>query len=321
MGEGACPNGSCRACAGSGSRSAFAWGPGLERQGVDALARDVAQRGVDHALALQARCSGERGALDLDGEVRFAAAVIARVAVVAGAVVDDIEVSGSEGIGEKPSHFLSNWSVHAFHLRQVSPIWKPVSMDRFHGRFEATGRICNWPGCDDAGEFRAPGPRASGFDGPGDYRWFCLDHVRQFNSGYDYFDGMSSEEIFEAQSPLHGWANTTRAFQPDAGVDAAPRWADFADPLEAINARARAHVRERRQHMRSEAGRFTPAEQHALSALNLEPDIDRTALRRRYTELVRRFHPDHNGGDRTHEERLQQVVSAYQLLRKAPVFA
>lgn len=196
-----------------------------------------------------------------------------------------------------------------------------MSRDRFHGRFETSGRACHWPGCDDAGEFRAPGIRPSGFDGPGDYRWFCLEHVRQFNAGYDYFDGMNAEEIFEAQSPLHGWASTTRAFRPDAGVDQAPRWADFSDPLEAISARARAHVRERRKNMRSNASRFTPAEERAMGALELDMDADRTNLRRRYTELVRRFHPDHNGGDRSHEGRLQQVVDAYRLLRKATAFA
>ena len=59
--------------------------------------------------------------------------------------------------------------------------------DKFHGRVQSDGRICYAPGCDDPGEFRAPGVRASGFDGPGDYRWFCLEHVRQFNAGYDFF--------------------------------------------------------------------------------------------------------------------------------------
>lgn len=196
-----------------------------------------------------------------------------------------------------------------------------MSTQRFHGRYEAQGRACQWPGCEEAGEFRAPGGRPSGFDGPGDFRWFCLEHVRQFNSGYDYFDGMSAEEIFDAQSPLHAWAGASRAFRPDAGVDDVPRWADFSDPLEAISRRARAHVRERRQHMRSEAGRFTPAEQRAAGTLGLGADADRKELRRRYTDLVRRFHPDHNGGDRSHEERLRQVVEAYQLLRKAAAFA
>ena len=196
-----------------------------------------------------------------------------------------------------------------------------MSSSRFHGRFESQGRTCEWPRCDEAGEFRAPGRQPSSFNGPGDFRWFCLDHVREFNSGYDYFDGMSAEEIFDAQSPLHGWASSTRAFRPDAGVDDAPHWASFVDPLEAISARARAHVRERRQHMRSDGMRFTPAEQRALTVLELQGDTDRRTLRRRYTELLRRFHPDHNGGDRSFEARLQQVVDAYQLLRKANAFA
>ena len=87
------------------------------------------------------------------------------------------------------------------------------------------------PDCDLPGEFRAPGSRSPGFDGPGDYRWLCLDHVRAFNAGYDYFAGMSAEEIFAAQSPIHGWERETRAFSPMAGIDQAPRWADFADPL------------------------------------------------------------------------------------------
>ena len=90
--------------------------------------------------------------------------------------------------------------------------------DRFHGRREAKGRLCNWPDCEEPGEFRAPGVQPSGFDGPGSYRWFCLEHVRAFNAGYDYFAGMTSEEILRAQSPLHGWERETRAFSPTAGA-------------------------------------------------------------------------------------------------------
>jgi hypothetical protein len=197
---------------------------------------------------------------------------------------------------------------------------KPVKHSRFHGRHESGARECHWPGCEGAGEFRAPGLRPSGFDGPGDYRWFCLDHVREFNAGYDYFDGMAAEEIFRAQSPLHGWETQVRAFRPDAGVDGVPRWADFADPLEAISGRARAHVRRRQADMRPEYQRFTPGERRALEVLGLGADIDRKGLRQRYTRLLREYHPDHNGGDRSHEARLQIVVEAYQLLRKAAAF-
>ena len=41
-------------------------------------------------------------------------------------------------------------------------------------------------------------------DGPPAYRWLCLDHVREFNAGYDYFSGMSADQIIAAQSPNAG---------------------------------------------------------------------------------------------------------------------
>jgi hypothetical protein len=191
---------------------------------------------------------------------------------------------------------------------------------RFHGRFESEGRGCDASGCEEAGEFRAPGSRPPGFDGPGSWRWFCLDHVREFNSGYDWFEGMSAEEILEAQHPVAGWARETRAFRPDAGVDGVPRWADFDDPLDAIGARA-AKIRQRAAGSQASFARFTPREREALNVMGLAGDTDRTTLRRRYSKLVRKYHPDRNGGDRSHEGRLGMVVEAYQLLRKSAVFA
>ena len=98
-------------------------------------------------------------------------------------------------------------------------MWHPVNHDRFHGRIRDSRRDCDWAGCEERGEFRAPGLRSSGFDGPGDYRWFCLDHVREFNAGYNWFAGMTAEEIMAAQHPAAGWDSETRAFRPTAGVD------------------------------------------------------------------------------------------------------
>ena len=190
---------------------------------------------------------------------------------------------------------------------------------KFHGRYEADERDCEAPGCGEPGEFRAPGSRAPSFDGPGDWRWFCLEHVREFNSDYDWFEGMTAEEILEAQSPIAGWRTDTRAFRVDSGVDGVPRWADFDDPLDAIGTRA-SEIRRRAAGQQAFA-RFTPKERDALGVMGLGPRADRHELRRRYSMLVRRYHPDRNGGDRSHEAALQRVIEAYQLLRKAAAFA
>ena len=187
---------------------------------------------------------------------------------------------------------------------------------RFHGRVEANGRVCAEPGCAAPGEFRAPLVDAVrvGRDGPPPFRWLCLDHVRAFNAGYNFFSGMSPEEIHDAQRPYAGWARDNRVY---AGGDPGPRWADFADPLDAIAARFRRTPAPERTDGKPLSGQ----DRASLKVLGLQADADRMALRRRYSELVRRYHPDRNGGDRTHETRLREVIAAYQQLRQAPAFA
>lgn len=190
--------------------------------------------------------------------------------------------------------------------------------NRFHGRVPREAP-CAVPGCEEAGEFRAPIPATRSPDGPPQYRWLCLDHVREFNAGYNYFEGMSADQIMAAQSPTSGWETEARAFRPAGSADLPPRWADFKDPMDALGARFRERMDEaRREQSHPQLNR---EEHRALKLLALPADADRSALRRRYAELLRKYHPDRNGGDRRFETRLGEVVEAYQLLRKSAAFA
>ncbi len=172
-------------------------------------------------------------------------------------------------------------------------------------------RPCWVSGCGETGEFRAPGERRSGFDGPGEYRWLCLEHVREFNARYNFFDGMSPDEIVDAQSPYGGWERETRAFA-HVGADAPPKWSDFRDPMDALGARFR-KVRERAE---DRSAGVSPEVRAAYRVLELAPGADLKAVRAAYSKLVRRYHPDRNGGDRSHEKALQAVIEAYQIVRK-----
>ena len=125
---------------------------------------------------------------------------------------------------------------------------------------------------------------------------------------------MSVDEIAEAQGPYGGWERPSRAFAT-IGADPPPAWSDFKDPLDAISGR----FGQMRRAM--QPSRFSSGERRALSVLGLGEEADRHAVRKRYSQLVRRFHPDRNGGDRSHEKRLGEVIEAYQLLRKATAFA
>jgi len=188
---------------------------------------------------------------------------------------------------------------------------------------EGQSRACAVDGCEEAGEFRAPAGRDADHvaDGPPRWRWLCLDHVREFNAGYNFFAGMSADEISDAQRPYAGWERETRAFSSNA-ASPGPRWADFADPLDAIGAGFRKKMDEARTElgMRKDGKPLSSEDRQALRTMDLAIDADRKSLRMRYTELVRRYHPDQNGGDRSHEKALQDVIAAYTHLRKAPAF-
>jgi hypothetical protein len=193
---------------------------------------------------------------------------------------------------------------------------------RFHGRLD-TGQPCAQPGCAAPGEFRAPaGPRGRSGDGPPAWRYLCLEHVREFNTGYNFFAGMDTDEITEAQRPYAGWERETRAFA-STGADQPPRWAGFTDPLDAIGARFRERMAEAaaQQAPRKDGKALSRSDRDSLRVLELGVDADRRALRQRYSELVRRYHPDRNGGDRSHEAALQKVIAAYQQLRGSAAFA
>ena len=185
--------------------------------------------------------------------------------------------------------------------------------EKWRGRVEGAAERCAALGCCEPGEFRAP-LRPGDFDGPGSWRYYCLDHVRAHNARYNYFEGMTPEDIQAAQSPIAGWERSSRAFATN-GADRGTAWSDFSDPLDAIAARFRPDTR------RPAVERFSASERHALGVLGLKDDIDRTALRQRYSELVRRFHPDRNGGDRSFEAKLGEVIAAYQMLKGARAFA
>src|SRR5437764_4738706 len=149
-----------------------------------------------------------------------------------------------------------------------------TKQSRFHGRVEGAQAQCAVPGCGAPGEFKAPLQPAN-FDGPGAWRFLCLDHVREHNAKYNFFDGMTSEEITEAQSPLAGWERPSRKFAAN-GADPPPAWSDFSDPLDAISTRF-GRVRDHKP------SRFSRVEQRALSVLGLGDDADRNQLRKRYS--------------------------------------
>lgn len=192
-----------------------------------------------------------------------------------------------------------------------SPIFQRIRMKPEPEARPTTIR-CDHPGCEAAGEFRAPKGRLR----EGQYFCFCLDHVREYNASYNYFRGMSDEDIAKyQQEAVVGHRPTWTMGVNRAGKGHREEGIDpegFVDPLAAFRRGGRAYGRSEPRRPR-----YGIAVMKALNTLGLDETADAETIKARYKELVKKLHPDANGGDRSLEDRLREIIHAYNYLKSA----
>ena len=186
-----------------------------------------------------------------------------------------------------------------------------------HPGARAQVRLCDHPACSARGEYRAP----RGRDRLDDYYWFCLDHVRAYNRAWDYFAGMNAAEIEAERRRDITWQRPTwpfGGFTPGPDRTANARFRDDFGIFDEDEAEPEGR---RRQWQQGESAHRRAAgdseEERALAELDLDPPVSFAAIKHRYKELVKRLHPDVNGGDNSQEDRLKTVNRAYATLRAA----
>ena len=161
-------------------------------------------------------------------------------------------------------------------------------------------RTCDHPECGDAGLYRAPRSRAA----LRDYYWFCRDHARAYNLEWNYYAGMSEEDVERERRGDAVWHRPTWPFGTGTQRDR------LRDPFGLFEDGPNASADT------ASPGPTTP-EEEAMAQLDLRPPLTLAGLKKRYKELVKRHHPDANGGDKAAEERLKTINRAYDLLQQA----
>ena len=180
------------------------------------------------------------------------------------------------------------------------------------GEPDVPARPCDMAGCGREGEYRAP----RGRDDLRSYYWFCLDHVREYNASWNYYAGMSESEMEAAirsdttwqrpSWPLGSWHTSFRGRNPHI-EDAFGVYREQAD---AARAKARQEWQKKQTAAQTEHDK-------ALAVMQLTGEATTAAIKTRYKELVKRHHPDANGGDRASEERLKVINQAYSTLMRS----
>ncbi|NOT39455.1 MAG: J domain-containing protein [Alphaproteobacteria bacterium] len=204
-------------------------------------------------------------------------------------------------MGESTKH-ASRWAQELRVKRQ--PVIKPT-------------RACDKPGCEAGGSHKAPRSRTTLHE----YYWFCLDHVREYNQSWDFFRGMTPGEIDAYQrATLVGLRPTWKLGGGAAGPNEKLQFyfrGAYVDPFLIFDdgptgAEAKTSAANRNG---TAERRLSKMQQSSLDTLGLEANATLQDIKARFKELVKRYHPDANGGDRGAEERLGQVIKAYGQLR------
>ncbi|MDE2578062.1 MAG: DnaJ domain-containing protein [Hyphomicrobiales bacterium] len=168
--------------------------------------------------------------------------------------------------------------------------------------------VCDHPGCDQPGAHRAPMGRLR----EGQYFCFCLDHVREYNANYNYFNGMDDGAVSRwMKEDTIGHRPTWAMGVNRAGKNFREDPAAFRDPFGMFGGRTP------RPRAEDKPSPYGIAARKALTALGLDESADGPAIKARYKELVRRLHPDVNDGDRSGEDKLREIIRAYNYLRTA----
>ena len=174
---------------------------------------------------------------------------------------------------------------------------------------------CQWPDCKNKGSHRAP----KGRDNSREYWHFCLDHVREYNQSYNFFSGMNADAVARYQKDaLTGHRPTWKMGANTSARKVTGSAADFdgaSDPFSVFGElNGRAGPRPGAE-AKAETRKVFNAERKALQVMGLDADATLGDVKAKYKALVKQHHPDANGGDRSTEDRLIEIIKAYNYLK------
>ncbi|MBU0781851.1 J domain-containing protein [Loktanella salsilacus] len=180
------------------------------------------------------------------------------------------------------------------------------------GASETSTRICDHEGCDEAGQYRAP----KSPDSVDEYWWFCKDHVREYNLKWNFFDGTSEAELMaQMEKDRATWERPTKPIKRSVEERA---WARLGvtDPHEVLGENATRNPGKNGGGTR----KLPPTERRAVEILDAKDHMAKTEIRKCYKALIKVLHPDMNGGDRSQEEQLAEVVWAWEQIKASRNF-
>ncbi len=180
------------------------------------------------------------------------------------------------------------------------------------GAFDTSTRVCEHSGCEEPGKYRAP----KSPDILDEFFWFCKDHVREYNNKWNFFDGATEEDMQAQVDKDRVWERDTKPFAKTAEERA---WARLGvdDAHQVLGGNA---TQNPGKSITGATRKLPATERKALDILEAKDHWTKAEIRKAYKGLIKVLHPDMNGGDRSQEEQLAEVVWAWDQIKDSRLF-
>ena len=162
-------------------------------------------------------------------------------------------------------------------------------------------RLCMAKDCLKDGQYPAPKNRQE----LRSHIWFCLEHIRAYNSHWNYYDGLEGDALEAEIRRATTWERPSWKFGSGPGFTKNGTIEDTFGFFDGTSAETHASLKN-----------MDDEERHAWALFDIAPESDPVTVKQRYNELAKRYHPDRNKSDPKAEERFKEINLAYSVLRK-----
>ena len=162
--------------------------------------------------------------------------------------------------------------------------------------------ICEWKNCNHIGEFKAPAEK----DNSKNFKWLCKEHIKVFNKKWNYFEGMSQNEIEKFLRSDLTWHRPTQQFGSNDNYFNILWNNALSDKFNIFNENSPSRDKKRN---------LCEKDKDAYKIMGLELNADWTTIQKKFKTLVKKFHPDKHAGSKQYEDKLKKITLAYSHLK------
>ena len=158
---------------------------------------------------------------------------------------------------------------------------------------------CDYPGCQEAGEYRAPKDRTLT-----SYYWFCQKHVAEYNKNWDFLKGLSPDEIESQIQNDVGWQRPTWKL----GTEGIHYRADKIQDGFGVFREAGLGMS---GHYNPPQPKYPAKVTQAMAFMGIDPPLKLEVVKKKYKTLAKKYHPDVSKKDAS---LFQKLSAAYTTL-------